>query len=316
MHIIVLLAPTRVYSQSDEVSDDVEVEVDDADDSILDDEDEEIEEEEILEEPEVFERGKPLSPHPGVTTTFLFPNNDEYKFVQGEEVVLLVGVHNGAMNNYFNVSYVGAHLHSPYDFTYYIHNFTIREQEALLGPGGETTIEYRFRPDPSLEPLEFTFSAWVVYNSSQGKLYQNQVVNTTIELIEKAEPWSVTYVASSLFTFGVLAASAAGAAWIAGYDVLGYVQNIIAGQTKKRKSHRSTSSKSSSSGDAASSDEIASGWETVAYTPAAKSKAVKKKGSKKPPSKKSNSKKSDSKKGSKKTDSEVSDASSPSTPRK
>ena len=67
----------------------------------------------------------------------------------------MVGVSNQTPDVYFNVSHIGAQLHSPYDYSYFIQNFTVRELEAVVGPGQETTVEYRFHPDPSLEPIDF-----------------------------------------------------------------------------------------------------------------------------------------------------------------
>lgn len=38
---------------------------------------------------------------------------------------------------------------------------TVRWASALLPPRSEVTLEYRFRPDEKLEPLQFLLSGWV-----------------------------------------------------------------------------------------------------------------------------------------------------------
>ena len=257
--------PLRVSAQGpdDETTDDdLEVE---------DEGDDEEEEDDFFDDEE--EDTGILGPHPGITTYIHFPDYKEHKFVQGEDVVVLVGVANGSPSTYFNVSYIGAQLHSPFDFSYYIQNFTVRETESIVGPSQETTIEYRFRPDVSLEPIEFQLSVWALYNSSEGRMYQSTVFNDTVELVERQEPWSV----SSVFNTALV---------LSGLGVIGYVAyNLMQGgqQSGKKKRARRT--------DADAPKEPVE-WETKVYKPAVKQRTVRKPGSKKG-SKKSDSKKSD-----------------------
>jgi hypothetical protein len=165
-----------------------------------------------------------LGPHPSIQTFVHFPDyNLSRAFRQGEDVVVLVGVSNQSPNVYFNISHIGAQLHSPYDFSYYIQNFTVREMEAVVGPGQETTVEYRFHPDPTLEPIDFQLSAWIYYNSSEGYVYQTTIFNETIELLEKYEPWTLT----SLFNTALV---------LAGFGIIGYVVfNLAQTQTGPKK---------------------------------------------------------------------------------
>ena len=257
--------PLRASAQStdDDGTDDFEVE-DEGEEG--DDEEDEF----LLDEEE---QTGPLGPHSAVTTYIHFPDSKDHKFVQGEDVVVLVGVANGSPSTYFNVSYIGAQLHSPYDFSYYIQNFTVRETESIVGPSQETTIEYRFRPDVSLEPIEFQLSVWAIYNSSEGRMYQSTVFNDTVELVERSEPWSV----GSVFNTALV---------LSGLGVMGYVAyNLLQGGQqagKKRRAKRTD-------GD---TPKAPVEWETKIYKPAVKQRTVRKPGSKKG-SKKSDSIKSD-----------------------
>ena len=258
--------PLRVSAQGpDEVTDD--------DFEVEDDGEDEEDDDDFFEEEEEEQTGI-LGPHPGVTTYIHFPDYKEHKFVQGEDVVVLVGVANGSPSTYFNVSYIGAQLHSPFDFSYYIQNFTVRETEAIVGPSQETTLEYRFRPDVSLEPIEFQLSVWALYNSSEGRMYQSTVFNDTVELVERREPWSV----SSVFNTALV---------LSGLGVIGYVAySLMQGgqQSGKKKRARRTE---------ADGPKEPVEWETKVYKPAVKQRTVRKPNSKKG-SKKSDSKKSDS----------------------
>ena len=261
--------PLRVSAQGDEASGD-ELEVED------EGEDEDDEDDDFFDEDEEAPEAQTgiLGPHAAVTTYIHFPDYKEHKFVQGEDVVVLVGVANGSPSTYFNVSYIGAQLHSPFDFSYYIQNFTVRETESIVGPSQETTIEYRFRPDVSLEPIEFQLSVWALYNSSEGRMYQSTVFNDTIELLERSEPWSV----SSVFNTALV---------LSGLGVIGYVAySLMQGgqQSGKKKRARRTDS------DAPKQPVE---WETKVYQPAVKQRTVRKSNSKKG-SKKSDSKKADS----------------------
>ena len=237
---------------------------DEADEVTADDfevEDEAEEEEEIFEDEEADAQPRILGPHQHVSTFVHFPDYPkDHRFVQGEDVVVLVGVSNRSPSTYFNVSYIGAQLHSPFDFSYYIQNFTVRETESIVGPGQETTIEYRFRPDPALEPIEFQLSVWSIYNSSEGRMYQSTVFNDTVELVEKREPWSV----SSVINYSLV---------LAGLGVIGYVGYSLtqgSGGKKKKRVKR-----------VEGAPVVKAEWATTAYTPLAKPRVVRKPGSKK-----------------------------------
>jgi len=60
-----------------------------------------------------------------ITTFIHFPESPDRKLPIGGEVHALIGIHNGGKNP-FNVSYIGASLHSPFQLDYYIQNFSVR----------------------------------------------------------------------------------------------------------------------------------------------------------------------------------------------
>jgi len=68
---------------------------------------------------------------------------------------------------------------------------------APVGPRQQGAAEYQFMPDPSLEPLEYGFSAWVVYNNSADQVFLHTFYNGTIELTE-----APTELSAALYVFG------------------------------------------------------------------------------------------------------------------
>ena len=84
------------------------------------------EESEVLEvEEEQVEQQLYVLPSPDVSTwvRFLGVENEGTRFQAGNEVVALIGMHNSG-DKTFNVSFVGAHLHSPYDQSFFVQNMT------------------------------------------------------------------------------------------------------------------------------------------------------------------------------------------------
>jgi len=125
-----------------------------------------------------------VGPHSQVETIVFFPQYPaEKRFLIGEPVTLLVGFSNKGDNS-FAITAIGAHFHSPYDLSYYIQNFTRRYVSVVAEPNQQVTLEYKFTPDKSLEPLSFWLSGWVEYNGTEG-VYRSTFLNGTVEVIEK-----------------------------------------------------------------------------------------------------------------------------------
>jgi len=219
-----------------------------------------------------------LAPSRDVTTSIIFPDFPDKKIHVGEKVTVLIGFKNNGKST-FNITTVAAHLHSPFDFNYYIQNFTVREIGALVEPEREVSIEYIFAPDKSLEPLEFHLSAYVDYNSTTGEQFRTTFTNGTIELIEKPSEFD----AKQFFTY------------ISGAGVLGlllYITLSLSGTLSKSSSsssHRASRSSSSnkgssdggdsSSGSASQAGGSVEDWAGPIYTPKTKSSAIGRKSS-------------------------------------
>jgi len=128
---------------------------------------------------------------PDAHTRVLFPDFPTKKIPVGKEVTVLVGFSNSGSSP-FTLTSIGAHLHSPYDFSYYIQNFTERDVfDGVVEPGAQVSLEYIFKPDPSLEPLEFHLSGFVTYNNSENMMFRSTFVNGTIELIEAQSDFDI-----------------------------------------------------------------------------------------------------------------------------
>jgi hypothetical protein len=129
-----------------------------------------------------------VGPHENVHILAFFPEHKKHQFYIDEPVTVLLGFKNDASES-FNITTLGAHFHSPYDLSYFIQNFTRRYVSVSADPGQQVTLEYKFTPDKSLEPVSIWLSGWVEYNDTD-KVYRNTFFNTTVELIER--PGDVT----------------------------------------------------------------------------------------------------------------------------
>eukprot|EP00823_Brevimastigomonas_motovehiculus_P005314 TRINITY_DN388_c0_g1_i1.p1 TRINITY_DN388_c0_g1~~TRINITY_DN388_c0_g1_i1.p1 ORF type:complete len:283 (-),score=72.98 TRINITY_DN388_c0_g1_i1:106-954(-) len=172
----------------------------------------------------------PLMPSPNITTVIYFPDYSDKHFPLSTEIVALIGVSNSG-DTPVNISYIGAHFHSPYDYNYYIQNFTVRELGVSVEPGKQTTLEYRFKPDKSLDALQFWFSGWIIYNNSDDtKVFRSQFHNSTIEMVEP----SAEFDAKRIFTYFL---------YVAVFGLIGYV--AYQAVSTKPHSHIVSSSKGS-----------------------------------------------------------------------
>jgi len=144
-----------------------------------------------------------IRPASEIITTVYFPDEPDKKFAIGDDVTVLVGIQNTGKDD-FNMSYIGASLHNPFDLAYYIQNFTWRGVDGTVEAGTEQTFEYTFRPDARLEPLTFWFSAFIGYNNTDtGVPHRSFFYNSTIELVEKAAESSVRRTFTYVFAIAV-----------------------------------------------------------------------------------------------------------------
>lgn len=195
-----------------------------------------------------------------IVTTVYFPEQPDKKFPIGNDVTVLVGVQNKGKEDY-NMSYIGASLHNPFDLAYHIQNFTWRVADGTVEAGTEQTFEYTFRPDQRLEPLGFWLTAFIGYNNTDtGVPFQSYFYNSTIELVERPSDMNIRRV----FTY-FLAFAAAG--------LVGYFAYSLSAP-KSSSTERGTRSESSGSG--------AASWAPAVYSQSNKARVVGRKRDAKP----------------------------------
>jgi len=242
-------------ARADDDEDDIDVD-DDEDKDLKPDDDLEFDEDDGI-----------LRPHSDVRATVHFPDFSDKKFDLGAKVNALIGFNNKG-NHPFNVTAIGAFFHSPYDYSYYIQNFSYRDVGVILQGHWQVTFEYVFAPDKGLEPVDYWLSGWIDYNSSEGREYRSTWFNGTVTLVEKNTEFDIRKTFSYLFLLGLLG--------LVIYFALNY-QTLTGGKKKKeRKPYTARSA-------APPKETTDADWGAI-YKPAAEARRV---GSKKAPAKKS-----------------------------
>ena len=119
------------------------------------------------------------------------PRSD-HSFASQTTVVL--GFHNDGKEPY-NVSAIFGSLNSPTDFSIFVQNFTQQIYHQAVAPGKELSIEYKFMPDPRVEPRDFIVSLTVFYQDTKGVYFSNTFFNQTIEIVEvkKLIDWELIF---------------------------------------------------------------------------------------------------------------------------
>jgi hypothetical protein len=216
--LVLLLAFTiffanPVLAQDDEDLDDVEIDMEEVEEvePPLDDQ---PAAEAYEPEPEDYAPG--MRPNPDVVLKAVFPGNEDGKFQTGRPFDVLVGVANTG-ENAFNITFVGGHIHSAYDFNYIIQNVTFIPSAVLLNPMEQTTLAYTVTPDKSLEPINYRLSGYIRYYSTLDESeYFGFYFNQTVELVEPPTELD----ASSLFSYLLVLSIVGG---------IGYVGLVVSG---------------------------------------------------------------------------------------
>jgi len=195
--------------------DDEDVEVDDEDDK----------EDVKLDDEEEYEWDGVLRPHHDVQATVHFPDYPDRKFELGKRVDALIGFNNKG-NTPFNVTAIGAYFHSPYDYSYYIQNFSYRDVGVILQGKWQVTFEYIFAPDRGLEPVEYWLSGWIDYNTSDSREYRTTWYNGTVTLVEKNVEFDFRKTLGYLFLIALFGGAI--------YFALNY-QTLTGGKKKKER---------------------------------------------------------------------------------
>jgi translocon-associated protein subunit alpha len=128
-----------------------------------------------------------LTAAPGVTTSFIFPDYPTKQIAVGRNIDVVIGFANEGSSS-FNVTQIFAALRYPLDWRYYIQNFSRQAEHVLVKPGEHHTFHYTFMPDADLETRDLGFSGQFFYSDLEGNNYTSYFYNTTISLVEVAEP--------------------------------------------------------------------------------------------------------------------------------
>jgi len=172
-----------------------------------------------------------LPPPGSVRTAFYFPEHgDDLQFPAGDEIKVVVGVHNDGPAAY-NISAALGSLNSPSDFRIHLQNFSQQAYFASVAPGEEASLEYRFRPDALIPaPREFTVALTLLYADAAGKPHASTFFNRTVQIVEKAKLLDTQL----LSVWAVLAALVGGV----GYVAYGYLRTLAAFRPVKRRTAR------------------------------------------------------------------------------
>jgi len=196
---------------------------------------------------------------PDVFTNVIFPDYPDKRLAIGEEITVLLGFDNTGDQD-LNVTGVGAFLHSPFDINYFIQNFTGKLVNTVVPARSQLSIEYKFKPDKTLEPLEFWLSAVVdYYGLEEKRMHRTTFINGTIELVEKtAEKGFLGYAGRAV-----------------GLVLLGVVGYAAYMQTAGKKAGGKAQSVERGTRDATADE-----WSEGVYTPSTKTKSTRSRKSK------------------------------------
>lgn len=125
-----------------------------------------------------------LPPRGEVSTKYVLPEHPQKLFPAGEVVPILLGFRNEATFPY-NITAITGSLNSVANFSVNIQNFGTMAVGVIIPPALEVTLEYKFRPDPALTPVEFNVAVAVFYSDSSGQREHSSVFfNDTIDIVE------------------------------------------------------------------------------------------------------------------------------------
>jgi len=115
-----------------------------------------------------------------IYTSYYFPKHPDLRLPIGEEVTVLCHVENEGEVDY-NVSAIMGSLNNPFQFDFFVQNFTLAPIATPVPAGVEFTFAYTFQLHPALEPNEFALAATVFYDDGI-RAYSSTFFNATVEV--------------------------------------------------------------------------------------------------------------------------------------
>lgn len=113
----------------------------------------------------------------------LFPDFPDRKFPLGKTIDVLLGFANRGSKSY-TVDVVAGYLVSPLDVNFHIQNFTAFAYNVTVKADEESSIRYRFRTDPRLDPREYGVRIDVFYRNELNRTFATSFFNETVQLLD------------------------------------------------------------------------------------------------------------------------------------
>ncbi|CAD7701158.1 unnamed protein product [Ostreobium quekettii] len=125
-----------------------------------------------------------MPPEGMAVTKSVLPEHPQKLLPAGDVIPVLLGFRNEGSEP-VNVSAIMGSLNHAGDFRVYYQNFSMQPLGITVPAGAELTMEYLFRPDPALPPMEFRIAITAFYSNVKGnEWYSSTFFNETIEIVE------------------------------------------------------------------------------------------------------------------------------------
>lgn len=179
---LVAFATVTPVAFADEDADEAE---DAGDEEVVGDE----EEEDYLDEDDVEEH--PLTdmplPSPDVITAGVFPKEDMSKpaFAIGKQVDTLIGIVNNG-EEAINVTMIMGSLNSPFDFNFFIYNFSAMNYNMIVQGEEEYSFYYRFQTPNDLDPVDYQVALTVFYENDE-ELFSHTFFNGSVAFKDESD---------------------------------------------------------------------------------------------------------------------------------
>eukprot|EP00803_Ostreobium_quekettii_P002858 evm.model.scf_168.10 EVM.evm.TU.scf_168.10 scf_168:72336-75095(+) len=125
-----------------------------------------------------------MPPEGFVSTKSVLPEHPQKLLPAGDVIPVLLGFRNEG-DEAVNVSAIMGSLNSAADFRVHYQNFSMQPLGVTVPPNVELTMEYLFRPDPALPPMEFRVAITAFYSNVAGNEWHSSTFfNETIEIVD------------------------------------------------------------------------------------------------------------------------------------
>jgi hypothetical protein len=116
-----------------------------------------------------------------IETSYYLPEHEDKKLPIGQVVTALCHFSNTGTAPY-NITAIMGSLNSPFNFDFYIQNYSYKIFGVVVNPGEEVSLDYQFQLHPNLEPSEYVVAHTVFYENERRQPYSSTFFNETVEL--------------------------------------------------------------------------------------------------------------------------------------